>query len=573
MRNGLWQRIRRRAGLPTLDQSNAPQNEAHDQIRLSYFLRVKNIGDQINPALVSAVTGRDTIWWADRASDHLVAVGSVMAATTPASYVWGAGVMHPSVGIGDPDPARVLAVRGKLTHAEFSRAHRPIKDVPLGDPGFLIGRHFGQHSRTPVGFELGIVPHYVDWGHPIVDAWRRWDGVTLLDVREPQDSFLRRMASCRAVVSSSLHGLVFAEALGIPNLWIELSDKVVGDGFKFHDWFSVARQPQKTPFRATSAETAHALRARCMVHEMAIDAPALEEALTESVANAVAVPKPDRRSIRVSSCRARPVPIFVISFNRAVCLDRTIASYRRLATPVEIIVHDNGSDQPETLAILQKLEREGVRLYRRGAIREPDELNRVNETVAEYFADWCEPCRYVVTDCDVDLDISRPDALCVFDELLDRFPQAECVGPMLRISDIPDHYPLFNRVMNRHIEQFWCKDPQWAETDKGRFAYLACEIDTTFALHRAGEPFRRLKRGLRIYHPFEARHLDWYADAPLDEGYCGSSSSAISHWNNRAQLAQFATEPLVHQDYKVIEPGPDGALRVALRRVPMREEG
>ena len=65
-------------------------------------------------------------------------------------------------------------------------------------------------------------------------------------------------------------------------------------------------------------------------------------------------------------------------------------------------------------------------------------------------------------------------------------------------------------MMNRHIEQFWHRQPLWAETSFGRVAYLDAPIDTTMAMHRAGEPFFRLKQSLRVYEPYEAQHLDWY---------------------------------------------------------------
>jgi len=81
----------------------------------------------------------------------------------------------------------------------------------------------------------------------------------------------------------------------------------------------------------------------------------------------------------------------------------------------------------------------------------PAELNSVNETVRQYFR-GPPRSRYVVTDCDVDMSIAAPDALTIYDEILDQAPQAECVGPMLRVRDIPRDFPQFNRAMNRHVE-------------------------------------------------------------------------------------------------------------------------
>ena len=45
------------------------------------------------------------------------------------------------------------------------------------------------------------------------------------------------ICACDVILSSSLHGLIISDAYAIPNVWIKLSDKVEGNGFKFKDYF------------------------------------------------------------------------------------------------------------------------------------------------------------------------------------------------------------------------------------------------------------------------------------------------------------------------------------------------
>jgi hypothetical protein len=254
------------------------------------------------------------------------------------------------------------------------------------------------------------------------------------------------------------------------------------------------------------------------------------------------------------------VPIFVISFNRGSVLKRVIKNYRNLRGVGDIIVHDNGSFDPKTLEILYELERDGVIVYRRPAILKADDLNNTNTSVEEYFLQKKFRSNYVVSDCDIDMSISEPEALLVYGELLATHPRAMVVGPMLRIADIPPSLPLFNEVMNRHIRQFWHKKPQWTETSFGPIAFIDSAIDTTFALHRANEPFRRLKDGLRVYYPYEAWHLDWYDEPSDGDAYHASSSSGVAHWNNAAFLRSHSFSKLRYKNFNIVVKDENGNL-------------
>lgn len=251
-----------------------------------------------------------------------------------------------------------------------------------------------------------------------------------------------------------------------------------------------------------------------------------------------------------NSTQKVPTPVFLISYNRGDMLKKTIAGIRHLSRPTEIIVHDNGSDDPATIKILVELEREAIKVYRYLPIHSPDDLNNVNETIEHYFAKWAKPVRYVVSDCDIDLSVAEVNALDIYDELLNKYPQIECVGPMLRVRDIPKNYPLFNRVMNLHIEQFWKKKPQLEVTSVGDVAFQSARIDTTFALHRAGDSFRRLKSALRIYEPFEALHLDWYCEQEDSLTYI--TSPEISHWGNQEYSILYKNEELKYANFYAV---------------------
>lgn len=529
---------------------------------VNYFLRIPNVGDLTCPAIVSAITGRRVKHSTQGSVPHLLAIGSIIGAATSQSLVWGTGVMHPSIGTGNAMAKNIYALRGRLSCAAIRAAGLMLRDVPFGDPGFLAPRLMGIERSMVPRFEVGIVCHYVDRSHPTLQRMMQESGVVDLNVHEPPEVFLRRMAECRHVVSSSLHGLIFAEALGIPNLWISAGGEIGGGTFKFDDWYSTTRRPQRERHDLKMTDTVWELARQAECRESTIDVGALLDAFPHDRLEEMALPD-NRAALPTTQCRLHPLPVFLISFNRGKMLRKAIASLCHLSTPVEVVIHDNGSTDLETIAILNELESLGFKVFRYPAIFSPDQLNQVNETVDRYFSDWDEPARYAVSDCDIDLSIAAPTALKIYDELLNIFRKQECVGPMLRIRDIPRNYPLFNRVMNRHIKQFWSQKPDRIETSVGDVMFLQSRIDTTFAIHRAGEPFRRLKPGLRVYEPFEALHLDWYFNGEnQDNVYMNSSSAEISHWNNSKELRAHHAARLEHSSFYAVRQTNAGTLEI-----------
>ncbi len=131
--------------------------------------------------------------------------------------------------------AAVYAVRGKLSMA---RAFR--KGIVLGDPGLLASRIYNVAECHPK-FALGIIPRYADFDCPTVKQIAAKDSrnVLVIDIRQKPLEVIRQITKCAAIVSSSLHGLIFADAFNIPSVWMRLSDKVSGTGFKFYDYYSV----------------------------------------------------------------------------------------------------------------------------------------------------------------------------------------------------------------------------------------------------------------------------------------------------------------------------------------------
>jgi hypothetical protein len=141
---------------------------------------------------------------------------------------------------------------------------------------------------------------------------------------------------------------------------------------------------------------------------------------------------------------------------------------------------------------------------------------------------------YAVTDSDISLELAPSYTLDVYTHCLEAFPKSEIVGPMLKITDIPEGYPAREWAWKRHVDQFWHKSPEKFEFRGSDVYYQFAPIDTTFGVLRAKSIYRRLLSGIRVYHPYEALHLDWYitqANITEDQiNYLKTSNPNIAHW-------------------------------------------
>lgn len=196
----------------------------------------KNFGDWLSPKLCEAISGRQVIYAPVKKCDML-AIGSIIHKLknhfwSHRVHVWGAGLIEERPRFNTHH--HIHAVRGKLTAAKLKNKRVEV----LGDPG-LLSDMLLPNRQIDKRFRVGVIPHYVDQHHPDITAFSRQNGVTVIDVFSETVDFLQQVSQCEIILSSSLHGLITADSLNIPNSWIKLSDKIRGDDFKFADYYSI----------------------------------------------------------------------------------------------------------------------------------------------------------------------------------------------------------------------------------------------------------------------------------------------------------------------------------------------
>jgi pyruvyltransferase len=202
-------------------------------IRVYYWKGHPNFGDLITPSLLEYYGYTPIFFYPNRA--QLVATGSLIEHINKdyKGVIFGTGAISASTSIEFKN-AQVIGLRGALT----KKALHIENDIIYGDPGLLASKLL--KVRNNKKFKIGLMPHYKDIGNTIVDKLEEKfkDDITIIDVQEQPLNVLNKMDECEYILSSSLHGLICADSLGIPNGWVPFSDLMGGD-FKFRDYYTV----------------------------------------------------------------------------------------------------------------------------------------------------------------------------------------------------------------------------------------------------------------------------------------------------------------------------------------------
>lgn len=200
-----------------------------------------NFGDALSPLIVEAASGRP-VRFAARPFAEAVAIGSILEGMAKETLnrrlllrfrpvlVLGAGCIAEGRAFA-PGLFRAPLLRGPKTRPRVPGAEA----APMADPGLFASELLRARPARRGGW--AIAPHIAHKSAPIfAKIIERTPNAVLLDLNAPPEETLAAMAGCDAVASSSLHGLVAADSLGLPSLRIRMGSALIGGDFKFEDY-------------------------------------------------------------------------------------------------------------------------------------------------------------------------------------------------------------------------------------------------------------------------------------------------------------------------------------------------
>ncbi|GAK99340.1 GumL protein [Nonlabens ulvanivorans] len=142
--------------------------------------------------------------------------------------------------------ATFRAVRGPLSRKRLLELGYDCPAI-YGDPALLLPLYY--HPIVENKFQIGIVPHINDYD--MVNEWYKNDpSIKVINFRTNDvEHTTREILECASIISSSLHGVIVAHGYHIPAIQVKFSDRIYGDGVKYHDYFlSVNLDPYEPEF-------------------------------------------------------------------------------------------------------------------------------------------------------------------------------------------------------------------------------------------------------------------------------------------------------------------------------------
>ncbi|MDB2614263.1 polysaccharide pyruvyl transferase family protein [Chlamydiales bacterium] len=197
--------------------------------------RFVNFGDYMSLKVVERILGQKVrVSNSKDLEKKMLAIGSILAIARDGDVVWGSGMNGKKMSgslFALENSLDIRAVRGPLTRAFIKTEFKLEVPEIYGDPALLIPYLFPEFvkPKQPL-YDYIIIPHYSD-----IEHFPREGDSTIVYATDFWKKIIRKVISSRLVISSSLHGLIIAEAYGIPAIYLRLSESE--PLFKFYDYY------------------------------------------------------------------------------------------------------------------------------------------------------------------------------------------------------------------------------------------------------------------------------------------------------------------------------------------------
>lgn len=212
-----------------------------NNINLIYFKLNKNygnFGDELSKFITQSLVNKDKYYLTfnkKKKNTNLLCIGSYIHAAKNDSYIFGSGVrtMNNIEKGHKYSNLNVLAIRGPLSKSFLEARGIYVPNI-YGDPALLLPKYYKPIIKLSLSNKIGIVPHKSNY-EKYIDKYDK-NKFYLINPTDKWQNVINYICSCKAIISSSLHGLICSDAYNIPNIWLD-EYKLTEGHFKFKDYF------------------------------------------------------------------------------------------------------------------------------------------------------------------------------------------------------------------------------------------------------------------------------------------------------------------------------------------------
>lgn len=241
-----------------------------------YYAKVPNMGDILNKDIIEKCFGY-TVVRRNYLLGKVSGIGSGLGNYTLEGPAWKkilkklSNIISPDVNVWgtgfvcykkEDAPLykkniKFKAVRGELSRKRIEKlTGEDMSSLPMGDAGILASLLLDE--KVEKKYDVGIIAHYKEKDERIFNELKeKFQNSTIIDVQDTPYNVTKKIAECKTIISSSLHGLIIADSLRVPNVHIVVTDNLLGDGFKFDDYYSA--YGLKHEFKNMNEETINSL--------------------------------------------------------------------------------------------------------------------------------------------------------------------------------------------------------------------------------------------------------------------------------------------------------------------------
>ena len=200
----------------------------------------RNFGDHLSHIITAAAAAERGLTFDDEVSEarRMLGIGSILHFSADGDIVWGSGV-NGKIAVAEIKSTLldIRAVRGPKTSAVLRDAGFTVPDV-YGDPALLTPRFFSDRFPVAPSRDYIFVPN-------LNDLKVHGEEANLVSPLLGWNRCIEAICSAKLVIASSLHGIILAEAFGVPARYVRLSE--IEARFKYDDYAQGTGRAELTP--------------------------------------------------------------------------------------------------------------------------------------------------------------------------------------------------------------------------------------------------------------------------------------------------------------------------------------